>query len=386
MVKHIISYNTPRVNSSKIYNEAVYSWKISNIFSSFLKENNLNYHLFMDVAKKLENISLLNTYPVLKLLKRENIKEVVFVNDIIIVGNNWRLKLFYLLNDKFIEIKKEDKIYIVNYSVSYNFWKAFLLNKLWYNIHFIFNDMNLNTLNSKLETFILQESNFWKHFLEWLLLAGNIFKTEKILSNFLINKLIETRFLEKQGFKNIVVKIWDTALWKGILFFNLEDKKDKEKFYEFLKNANNTDHKWNFLISKRVDQSDYELRCYVNTLNKKTKINWYWLKKKRENMQTHHSWWVVNYKNFKTLKEVESFIFEDSKWKIKLQFDENYLTKFFQFLKDNNVLKHGGADLAILNNWDFVFYENNIIFMAMVDENGVDLIDKFYDDFFTDLV
>ena len=151
-------------------------------------------------------------------------------------------------------------------------------------------------------------------------------------------------------------------------------------------NTNNTDHKWNYLIAKKVDQSDYELRCYINTLNNKVKINGYWLKKKRAELQTHHSWWIKNYRNFDTLAQIKDIIFKETEGKISLKFNESYLLEFFQFLKDNKLLSDGGADIAILNNGNFVFYENNILFMAMVDKNWIKNIEQFYDDFYTNLV
>ena len=318
-------------------------------------------------------------YPYLRFLKQEP----VFIDSVIQVWVNGKLNLYYYdyKESKFEKITKNDNVYLPYYSSMVNFWVFRFLNKLWYNFHYISNTTNLDLLPIKSHNFLLQETWYNDFILEWISMMYWWVWWKVEYSQHTLNNL--WKFLENNKLRwdidDVVLKVSWTALWKWIYFFNLSKKEDIKEIIKILGESDKS-----FIIAKNVKQSDYEIRAYITTNHiNQLKIHWYSLKQKREDMKTHHSWWIKNFRNFERFNELVDYVYEQSG--IKIQKTERELKKFLQYLVNINSIRHWASDIAITGEWELKYYENNIVFMPLIDEEGNEIFENWCEVFLSDL-
>jgi len=303
-------------------------------------------------------------YPYLRYLKQEP----VFVDSIIQKWENWKLELYYFdyINNRFEKIEKDDDVYVPHYSTKVNFGIFKFLNSLWYKFHYIFNSTNIELLPVKSHNFLLQETKYNDFVLEGIsMIYGGIWSKTTYSKTILLHleKFLEDKKL-RWNIDDVVLKVSWTALWKGIYFFNLDKKQDIKNIVRILRETDKT-----FLIAKNTNQSKFEIRAYITTNNlNQLRIHWYALKQRRDGMKTHHSWWIKNFKNFEKFKDLVDYVWKES-W-IMIKKTEKELLDFLQYLVKINALRHWACDIAITKEWELKLYENNIIFMPLIDEWG----------------
>ncbi len=374
IMNKIIFYQDYKLKGDQGFIYKFYSEEFRNTLKRIIKKW-LAYGELRKILSEFWSISMTNIYPFLR--KFVSPDDELFVIDTLFIVWKWKeLEIYYPYMDKngdflFKVLKKEDIVLICRYNDWANFALLEELNKMWY--RFIYKKSPIRwVLSVKLEGFVFRQ--FYPIVLDWIyvwtlnsLLNSDVFYNFVVIEEFLKNINI---------FNEYVIKIGGISLWKGVNFMK-SDQVD-----EIISLLKCYTEKWsNFVITKREDFSDYEMRIYFNIIAWKIKFYWFMLKERVPGRKVHNSRWVKNYIVFKTFQELFDFV--RNNWKIMIkEGDFQLITKFLEYFWKNGYITWGALDVWILKNWWLKMLENNMTFMPpCISQKDYYFIDEYFDDF-----